>query len=341
MSVSIVILRGLVGELRARGLPHQPLLLAAGVGDDMPADLTARLSGSQWQAARRHAQVVLDQPGLGLLLGAHTSQHGLPILGHLVAAASDLREAIVLVQRYAGLVLDDLSIVLDEQRTSSSFTCKAGFASSETDALFFAEYWTATALRLARSVTPSIRISHVTFRHTAPEHGALYEELLGCSVRFSQSQDAVVFDTAALDVPNLHGDVTMRAVLREAADRLLASLPEGARLVERVRSVLRSQNDQTNIELDVIARRVGLSRRALARRLRVEGHTVTSLMLEERRNAACRELSSPDCCIKATAERLGYSEPSAFHRAFKRWTGETPAQYARAHRRTHGSYLTA
>src|SRR5688500_5131562 len=139
MSISVILLRGLVGEFRAHGFAIEPLLEAAGVTDSTLGDLSARLTGQQWKAAERLARSVLGDAGLGLVLASNTSQHGLPIFGHLLLAASDLREAVALAQRYAALVFDDLWLQLDEQRGLASLSCSTSLSLSERDAQFFAE----------------------------------------------------------------------------------------------------------------------------------------------------------------------------------------------------------
>jgi len=74
-----------------------------------------------------------------------------------------------------------------------------------------------------------------------------------------------------------------------------------------------------------LARVLGLSRRSLERRLRTYGASLSPPLDEARREVACASLRVPDQPIKDIAFRVGFSEPSAFHRAFKRWTGMTPA----------------
>jgi AraC-like DNA-binding protein len=94
-----------------------------------------------------------------------------------------------------------------------------------------------------------------------------------------------------------------------------------------VRVLLAYQSDLANFDPDTFATQLGLNRRALRRRLAAERATLADLVDEARCRRACDELRRPDRNIKEISERLGYSEPSAFHRAFRRWTGQSPAQY--------------
>ncbi|MFT3924439.1 MAG: helix-turn-helix transcriptional regulator [Myxococcales bacterium] len=85
-----------------------------------------------------------------------------------------------------------------------------------------------------------------------------------------------------------------------------------------------------------IAAQLGVGARGLRRHLRDEGSSVRALLDEHRMRAARAILAMPNTTVKETAERLGYSEPSAFHRAFKRWTGSTPHDFLIA-QRGHGA----
>jgi len=137
-----------------------------------------------------------------------------------------------------------------------------------------------------------------------------------------------VFPRERLDLEQVHGDATLRAMLADSAERLLRER-EDLSTVERVRTLLRYRRDLSELDATTLAHAVGLSPRALRRRLGLEGVSVTSLLDEARLRLACEDLRRPESSIKEIAERLGFSEASAFHRAFKRWTGVTPAQYSK------------
>jgi len=90
---------------------------------------------------------------------------------------------------------------------------------------------------------------------------------------------------------------------------------------------------------DHIAARLHMSRRTLARRLEQEGTTFKALLDELRRDLAMRWLVTEDLGVAELGHRLGFCEPAAFHRAFKRWSGKTPGQYRRDHWRSEARVL--
>jgi AraC-like DNA-binding protein len=195
---------------------------------------------------------------------------------------------------------------------------------------FTNEYVLATANRIGRhfAVRPEAHAVEVRFQHPAPGYANRYEATFGCPVRFSQGANSIVFAAATLDMRQLHADETVRAMLGDTAERLLRER-EGSTTVDRVRTVLRYRRDLSNLDSNTLAAAVGLTPRALRRRLGAEGASLTALLDEARLRLACEDLKRPDSSIKEISDRLGFSEPSAFHRAFKRWTGLTPAQFGR------------
>jgi AraC-like DNA-binding protein len=105
-------------------------------------------------------------------------------------------------------------------------------------------------------------------------------------------------------------------MLGDTAERLLRER-EGSTTVDRVRTVLRYRRDLSNLDSNTLAAAVGLTPRALRRRLGAEGASLTALLDEARLRLACEDLKRPDSSIKEISDRLGFSEPSAFHRAFQ------------------------
>ena len=332
MFISVVMLRGLLAEVQARGLVADPLLRYSAISSDRLADARGGLTLVEWESALRIAIEMTGDEGLGLRMGQKAPESMLQLVGHLVLSASSLRQAFALFSRYSTLLCIGPTYSLEERGDSAHFRMSYDPTSvSELTQRFGVDYSLAFAQRIGRHFVPGATPLSVSFRHAAPSYQQRYASVFECPVLFEQPVDELSISRSLMDVPHLHGDETMRSMLRDAAERFLSEAQRGITFAERLRSLVRGQTDLTEIDLDQLARRLGLTRRSLGRRLRFEGQTLSSIMDEERCRVACVELARPGSCIKETAERLGYSEPSAFHRAFKRWTGKTPAQFSRAH----------
>jgi AraC-like DNA-binding protein len=169
--------------------------------------------------------------------------------------------------------------------------------------------------------------NEVWFQHAEPDYAADCERLFDCSVRFRQASNGVLFPREALEREHLHADPALHTLLLGFADNLEAEIEGETTLHERVRIALRYETDLAKVDSEKLARRWGLSRRALRRRLTSEGSSLSALLDEARLQRAVRELKRPECKIRDLAEDLGYSETSAFHRAFKRWTRRTPTEF--------------
>jgi AraC-like DNA-binding protein len=329
MSVSIIMIRGILWELRSRGVDPEPLLTECELAKDAVADIRTTVSSEAYHRFVRRALEVTGDPGLGLSMGSRAPENMLQIVGHLMLASSTLREAFTLFRRYSLLFAAGVKWELTERNEQAIFSYMPAFQLGDTTR-FTNEYVMSTASRIGRhfSVRPEAHAIEVHFQHAAPGYASRYESVFGCPVRFAQPANEIVFASALLDVPQLHADDTVRAMLGDTAERLLRER-EGATTVERVRTVLRYRRDLSDVDSTTLAAAVGLTPRALRRRLGAEGASLTALLDEARLRLACEDLKRPDSSIKEISDRLGFSEPSAFHRAFKRWTGQTPAQFGK------------
>jgi AraC-like DNA-binding protein len=148
-------------------------------------------------------------------------------------------------------------------------------------------------------------------------------------VEFGREFNALVGQRRYLDVVQPYADAFTNSSAGELIERKLVQLQTRRRsMAEQVRTVLQDNMQAACLRANDPALILGLTKRQLRRRLAMEGVSLGSLVDQARRDHACRELRS-GTSIKTVASQLNFSEPSAFHRAFKRWTGQTPHDYAR------------
>ncbi|MET0339486.1 MAG: AraC family transcriptional regulator [Polyangiales bacterium] len=329
MTISIVVVRGILSELRSRGLDTDVLLQRSGLSGERLLDIRETLTVEESIVLVEQAMDMTGDPGLGLSLGANVPENMLQVFGHLILSHSTIRQAFTALRRYAALVIEGPTWNLIEQGDVALFTFEPSIQLGDVTR-FCAECTLALSARIgSHFTTPQRALREVRFQHPQPAYAERYAEVFDCPVSFGREVNALVFTRELLDVPQMHADDTLRQVLRETADRLLHERAQSRSVTERVRTLLRYEQDLSRVDVNRLARHVGLSPRALRRRLGSEGSPLSALLDEARCRVACHELRRPESTIKETAELLGFSEPSAFHRAFKRWTGRTPAEYSR------------
>jgi AraC-like DNA-binding protein len=173
-------------------------------------------------------------------------------------------------------------------------------------------------------VTPP-RLVKVELTHRTQGDPAAYRRWFDAPVSFGAGATQLVFARSALDVPLRTADPQLLAILSRHAEELAArdrSLPPMIAQVERVlRKALRSDDAQ----VERVARELGLTGRSLQRRLKDEGTSFQLVRDKVRRELASRYLED-ELSMAEISFLLGFSEPSAFFRAFKRWTGLTPLE---------------
>jgi len=171
-----------------------------------------------------------------------------------------------------------------------------------------------------------IRLEEATFSYPEPAHSGEYDLLFPCPRRYAAGSTSLLFQTRYLAMPLLQDERTLKQFLEHSPADLLARPDGGDSLISRIRRLL-GRDCSAWPDLEAVARQLHMSPQTLRRHLREEGSSFQELKDHLRRDLAIYHLGRDDLSIQDIAEQLGFSEPSAFHRAFKKWTGLTPGAY--------------
>ncbi|MES2936250.1 MAG: AraC family transcriptional regulator [Pseudomonadota bacterium] len=298
-------------------------------GADVPAPLREAVAHrARMQAAQQDALWTLfadasTDPLAGLRLGAGLQAGHLDIVGMLLLSCDSLGDALEVLTEYAPIIGDNARF--EAERLSGEVVLHY-LPDYQAWRDFRVEAALACVLNLARWMTNGrFQPRAVRFAHAARAPVADYEAVLGCPVEFGHSASAVAMDEDVLALELVHAGARLHAHLRMLADDMLAALPSGsvsARTQQWIRLHPRWGKDR-------IGEQLGMSGRHLNRKLAEEGISFKSLREALLHEMAVQALRAGQP-VAAVGERLGFSDESAFSRAFRRWSGQTPAQFARA-----------
>lgn len=176
-------------------------------------------------------------------------------------------------------------------------------------------------------VARRVPLSHVDLGSGPPQALTDTERIFNTTVRYGQSCTALHFDAAWLRLPVMQDPAGLREFLLETPHKLLVRYRDNSCLAERIRLHLRSHLDDELPSLEQMAQMLRLTPQTLSRRLRDEGRGYQNIKDNLRRDAAIGMLEHSCLSLQQVALRLGFSELSTFHRAFKKWTGVAPGEY--------------
>ena len=167
----------------------------------------------------------------------------------------------------------------------------------------------------------------VHFEHAQPENTAEHKRIFRAPVLFDKPLTKLIFDASLLALPLVEADPTLGSLLEAQAEELLARSPRHGEFTGQVQQLILEALDSGKLQLENICRKSGISSRTLQRKLHEEGTSYQELLEETRRNLSKFYLRNPEMAISEVAYLLGFSQPSAFHRAFRRWNGLTPKAF--------------
>ncbi|MFE1555267.1 AraC family transcriptional regulator [Streptomyces sp. NPDC058734] len=326
-TVTVHHVRAVLAGARRTGLDLVPLLQEAQIPPLLLGDDRARVTPAQFARLFRALYRTTQDEFLGL--SAVPSRPGtFAMMCHACLGCRDLGAAVERAAAFYGLFPGGPELALETGGGQARFTVRNDFDGDEER--FLTECVLAIWHRLCSwLVGRRIPLVHAAFAYPPPPHRDEYDALFDCPVRFGAGRTEAVFDAGWLTAPLLRDEAALDAMLRRAPFDLLSRPEYGTTVAEQVRRTLtrRLRGSPRLPELGEVAARLAVSPATLRRRLRQEGTSFQQLKDDVRRDAAIAGLAEGGEPIAELAARLGFSEDTAFHRAFRRWTGTTPGAY--------------
>jgi len=320
-SISVVLVRPLAMALASRPAALADLLAKSDLTPEMLADAEGRVSPAQFCVAWAEAIRASGDASLAIRIAESTPAGSFGVVEYVCRSAPTLRVALEQWCRYLGILDDAVDVgLVDEGETTALRVLRE----SEAPAPASHELCFALVVARAREAASGVRPIEVRYAHRANDANATRQRaFFGAPVRFGTRETELVFERAALEAPLASADAGLNDVLRSAADEKRAKRSPHAPLTDQVRRALASALQSDDGQLELVAKRLGMTGRSLQRRLKDEGTSFQAERESMRRELADRYLGE-GLSFSEISFLLGFSEPSAFFRAFKRWTGITP-----------------
>jgi AraC-like DNA-binding protein len=286
-------------------------------------DGTLRVRGNTlWEALA----IELGDPSAGLHIAERLSLRNLELVWQFLRAASNMWQAFAGAQKLLPLIASDFDIAMVERDGVARFELCAPLVLHPLGA----EFGLALALRVGRLLF-DVQPTAILFRHAEPSDISAHHRFFACPVQFGCKLNAILFDAALLEVDHAHADATLQSILDAEAERRLQKLPPND-FEQSVRREYLLAAERGGESIATIAGHLGVSARVLQRQLRLVGLSHRELLDAARSDYAKSLLGYGGATVNETAQALGFSEPAAFVRTFRRWTGMTPGSYRRIRR---------
>ena len=325
-TIAICFVAAALESVRARGLDADGLLRQIGLSPGLLQSPQTRVSAKHYGALWRLVALTLDDEFFGQD-SRRMKAGSFAMLCHSLLNCKTLRQAIDRSLRFYALILDDICGELNRDGAEASITLHDAAAPQRVfahEVLLMLLHGVACWL-----VGRRIPIKRAQFSYEEPAHSGEYRLMYSTSIGFRAPHTAIIFDAAFLDLPIVQNERTVKEFLRNAPENILLKYKNGSSLGARIRRRLRQSLPGDLPEFEALAEEMNMTPATLRRRLHEEGTFYQSIKDQLRRDLAIGYLSHSKRSAMDIGLELGFSERSAFHRAFKKWTGASPGEFRR------------
>ncbi len=317
----------------SKGADRQTLIERSHIRLEDLEDQDSRIPLANYLALLKAGIELCQEPALSLLFGEAVKLQDISLVGLIGVAFDNVESGRQLVNRYTPLGLD----ADDGTAEPIQFVRENGDVWMKFNGRIYVDNPLLLESGIARAVCgvralqqsmPSLaNVSFpkaIRFTHAEPSYRAEYDRIFGVPLFFESHMNGFLIDEAILNLKLPRTNPYLSEIMSARAEELLKSLERSKTTRGRVENLLVPILHTGEATVEMIASKLGLSRQTLFRKLKAEGVTFEQVLDEMRHQLALYYLNGKKVSVNQTAYLLGFSEPAAFSRAFKRWTGSSP-----------------
>ncbi|MFD0673566.1 AraC family transcriptional regulator [Cohnella sp. GCM10027633] len=327
-TVSVSLLYPIMKTMSLHGYEWRAFCEEAGIDPDIALDAEARMPSMTFERVVATAVRRTGDELFGLRQGNRVAMSDLGMLGYVMMHSGTLGGAMEATRRYNDIVCSGFRVVVETE--GDDVIVAMSLDGSENPSRHCIEDMSASFYKTMRELScRSVPIKSASFAHEPPSAEALgeYMEVFGVMPAFGAAANSLRFENGVLDYPVIGSDARLREVFGKLADDALAKLTGESALTNRLRAWIVSCMPSHYPTLAQAAQAMLMSARTLQDKLKAEDTSYNRLANEVRKELAIAYLARPEYAIGEIAYLLHFSEPSAFHSAFRRWTDAAPGEY--------------
>jgi AraC-like DNA-binding protein len=328
-TVAICFVVAALEAVRARHMDADEILIAVGLSPTLLQSPHARVSAEHYGKLWRLVALTLDDEFFGQ--DSRRMKYGsFAMLCHSVLSCRTLGSALERSLRFYGLILDDIGGTLECDDGGEANIVLRELTAGKPHRVFGQEVLLLLLHGLACwLVGRRIPIGRAHFCYPEPAHSVEYRVMFSNDLSYDAPFTGISFDASYLNLPIVQDERTIKEFLRTAPENIVTKYKNGSSASARIRRRLRQRLPGEVPDFETLAAELNMTAATLRRRLHEEGATYQGIKDQLRRDLAISYLSDSDRSVVDIALELGFSERSAFHRAFQKWTGASPGEFRR------------
>ncbi|MDL1910474.1 AraC family transcriptional regulator [Chloroflexi bacterium CFX6] len=326
ITVSVTVLSQLFLYLNSLKVDVDGFLRSLGVDPPTVKAPDERIPVETYLLVQDEAARFVHDPYLGLHMGEFAEAGSWSILGYMMMNCKTLGEAFVKAGKYSriiGNLIDARADVKFGKIYLAYFTPPHAPAMSR----HCFDSAISSSVRMMRTLTGlPLDPLEATFAYPKPESTAEYERVFRCAVRFGSKENSLTLDWSVVNLPVRMANPSLLEHFEKYAQDFLAQMERNDEHTRAVTKIILSRLDDESLSIEKVAKELSVSVRTLQNRLETEGVVFSDLLRDIRERLAKKYLRE-DYSVEQITYLLGFSEPSVFRKAFKKWMGITPKEY--------------
>ncbi|ONG40519.1 AraC family transcriptional regulator [Alkanindiges hydrocarboniclasticus] len=329
-TVSSYFVRSALQPIQSKNYDIKAILLECQIDPALIEVPQSRVSAMQFSALWLAVAWHLDDEFFG------QDSHGMKVGSFALLCQSlihckTLKSALRYMLRFFNLLLDDYhcTLVTQGQYSQIQITEQHGLAGTRQPPRIFGHE---TLLILQHGIAcwlvgRRIPVVFAGFAYPEPAYSEEYHRMYSSELRFNQAFTSLNFDASYLGLPLIQNERTVADFIRQAPANIVLKYKNHSSFSASIRKTLRTLTCSEWPDFDAFAAHLNMTRSTLRRRLKDEGQPFQTIKDQLRRDLAMTALAQSDKTVGEISIELGFAEPSAFHRAFKKWMDCTPEHY--------------